>query len=178
MPPGRASIVGRSLSRSTVIGVVALVMIVIASGAFNRTDIQLRRQGCFGTCPVYDLEITGDGWVTYNGRAFVTTHGARQSRIAPGAVNALIADFGKAGFWALAPAYGVGGDGPANILSVTSGLRTKTVRFGSAAPAAIGQLADRVDALAGAARWTGTHPVVTAPPPSTEKLIAQPEPRH
>ncbi len=166
MPARRASIVGRSFSRSTVIGVVALVLIVVASGSFNRTDIQLRRQGCFGTCPVYDLEITGDGWVTYNGRAFVAAHGSRQDRVPSAAVNALIGAFGKAGFWTLAPTYGLGGDGPATILTVTSGLRTKTVRFGAPAPAGLGQWADRVDALAGAARWTGTHPVVAAPPPN------------
>ncbi len=37
--------------------------------------IQLTRTRCFGTCPDYEVSITGDGTVEFNGRAYVLTPG-------------------------------------------------------------------------------------------------------
>lgn len=56
----------------------------------NTVNITMSRGMCFGTCPVYYLEIHGDGKVIYRGFKFVNITGERTSYIPSEEVKDLI----------------------------------------------------------------------------------------
>ncbi|MCK9401477.1 MAG: DUF6438 domain-containing protein [Bacteroidales bacterium] len=49
--------------------------------------ITLKRTMCYGTCPVYDMEISANGEVNYNGEAFVEKMGHHRWSIQPDAIK-------------------------------------------------------------------------------------------
>ncbi len=55
--------------------------------------IELERRGCYGICPIYSLQILGDGRVQYKGQRFVLVEGAQSVRISPGQVQELVTAF-------------------------------------------------------------------------------------
>jgi hypothetical protein len=67
--------------------------------------ITLRRTACFGTCPVYSLEIYEDGRLHYQGDQFVGTIGPREAQISSDDVKVLVADFFKIDYLHLKDIY-------------------------------------------------------------------------
>lgn len=57
--------------------------------------IRLRRTACYGMCPDYSVEVSGNGEVTYRGNAFVLITGEHHSRIPRKSVEQLLAKFGE-----------------------------------------------------------------------------------
>jgi hypothetical protein len=53
---------------------------------WNSLRMTLRRSACFGTCPVYSVEISGDGSVVYTGTSHVLITGEQYSQISQDAV--------------------------------------------------------------------------------------------
>lgn len=45
---------------------------------FSAVFIRMERKACYGICPSYTVDITGDGQVTYVGRDFVGTRGQKK----------------------------------------------------------------------------------------------------
>jgi len=120
--------------------------------------IKLERGPCYGTCPVYSVELSGDGTVTYNGKQFVLVKGQHASRIAPAAVSALLDKVRAADFWSLQPRYAARiTDNPEYSVTVTAGGRTKSVTdyVGREAgmPANVTALEEEIDRVAGTKRW-------------------------
>jgi len=62
-------------------------------------EISLERGPCFGSCPVYKLEIHGDGRVDWLGQQHVAAAGARAGRIAPADLDALDRELDAARFF-------------------------------------------------------------------------------
>jgi len=50
-------------------------------------SVLLHRSNCLGTCPVYDVEVYGDGRVLYSGESFVAVTGSREGKIPPSSVD-------------------------------------------------------------------------------------------
>jgi hypothetical protein len=46
-------------------------------------SIKLKRTPCYGSCPVYEVEILANGTVNYNGEMFVEMDGAHSWKIEP-----------------------------------------------------------------------------------------------
>ncbi len=67
--------------------------------------ISLQRTACFGRCPSYTVEISGDGTVAWNGQANVTTLGARAGYVPVAKVKALYRAFQQAQFFWTFDAY-------------------------------------------------------------------------
>ena len=44
-------------------------------------SIRLERSGCFGSCPVYDVTLSGTGEVRYEGRKYVKQTGVHISQL-------------------------------------------------------------------------------------------------
>lgn len=63
--------------------------------------ITLKRTMCYGTCPVYDVEISANGEVNYNGEAFVEKMGQHRWSIQPDAINALNDAIKKFGYFSI-----------------------------------------------------------------------------
>jgi len=68
-------------------------------------SIQLRRSGCYGTCPSYSVTIRGDGQVSYRGDRFVSIPGVHTSRIDASEVSTLLDRFRAANFFGLQDRY-------------------------------------------------------------------------
>lgn len=124
--------------------------------------ITMVRTACFGSCPDYKLTIRTDGSVTFEGRRFVAVEGFQTAQVEPEGVAALIEQFYTIDFPSLADSYECPiTDLPTTVTTLSIGDTSKTVRdYGNgtgdescAAPAALVDLEERIDDVAGTARW-------------------------
>jgi len=121
-------------------------------------SIRLRRTGCFGTCPDYELSIAGDGTVRFSGHSFVLIPGDHVAHIKADAVRELVREFEKADFFSALDAYTASvTDNPTQTLTLSVAGHTKTVTdyVGTEVglPLAIRSLETETDEVAGTARW-------------------------
>jgi hypothetical protein len=78
------------------------------SNGFNypaTSMIKLSKGPCYGTCPVYDLSISGDGKAAYNGKRFTEMEGEYNRVLTTTATNALFDRFVEADFWSYEDHY-------------------------------------------------------------------------
>jgi len=126
---------------------------------WSSLKITLTRSMCYGTCPDYRVEITGEGTVEFDGRQFVAVPGHHTERIRPEAVRTLFEEFAKADFFWAYDEYSARNitDMPPYSLSLSFDGRKKTIRdyVGPAVgmPKALWQLEERVDAASGSDKW-------------------------
>src|SRR6476620_11304284 len=71
----------------------------------NTVNITMSREPCFGTCPVYYLEIDGNGKVTYRGYHYVNVTGERTAHIPPQKVRELVNAFDTSDYLNLRDRY-------------------------------------------------------------------------
>lgn len=120
--------------------------------------IRLERGGCLGACPVYQVEIGGDGAVTYRGKYFVAIIGDHHAGIPPAAVAALVDRFRAADFFSLQDAYQAQfTDQTFHRVTLQIGGRTKSVvdyvGLSVGMPDAVARLEGAIDHAAGTRRW-------------------------
>ena len=135
-------------------------------------EIRLARGACFGFCPVYNVTITGEGAVRYEGQAHVAVVGVRTATIQPADVARLVARFDEVGFDRLQDAYrGQATDLPTFTVSITRDGHTKTVvDYGGVSaglPRAVRDLENEIDRVAGTSQWVlrNGQPVHDRPQP-------------
>ncbi|HEY0781444.1 MAG TPA: DUF6438 domain-containing protein [Thermoanaerobaculia bacterium] len=135
-----------------------------AGGTKSAVRIVLDRSVCYGDCPVYRVEIDGDGAVTYVGRAYVKVIGTRRATVPRSEVDALLAQFHAAKFFDLKDEYRAPvTDFPTYTVTLEEGGRKKTVVDYAAAafpkyvtmPAVVTELEKAIDRVAKTSRWTG-----------------------
>jgi hypothetical protein len=126
--------------------------------------VRLERQPCFGTCPVYVVDVDSAGHVRFEGRAHVRAQGKATADISKDAFRAMSNHLVAAGVLSFDSAYTAGAPGcglyatdmPVVILSVVVGDTTKRVvhDYGcSGAPTALRGLHRMVDSVANTSRW-------------------------
>lgn len=120
--------------------------------------ITLDRTMCFGTCPSYTVQISGDGSVLFQGRACVATKGEQRAQIPEAAVKDLVAKFRAAEYFSLRDSYRAAvTDNPTTTTSIAFDGRKKAVSDyvgGSVGmPRAVSDLESAIDAAAGTKRW-------------------------
>ena len=52
--------------------------------------ISLEKTACFGTCPVFHIEIYNNGFATYNGKKFVTIKGLHNLEISKNDISKIL----------------------------------------------------------------------------------------
>lgn len=138
-----------------------------AINRWEEVEVGLRRTPCFGSCPAYDLTITGTGKVTFTGSTLslmpgpergVLMPGEHKDRIEPSAAEALVDRFRQARFLAMRDEYDSKiVDGSFTILWLKIGGTVKRVFSNDGEmmgqPAAFNELVKAVDSVAGTARW-------------------------
>jgi hypothetical protein len=128
--------------------------------------VTLDRGSCFGTCPVYALTLGRDGSVRFEGRRFVADTGLSTGTVPRASVDSLFAELQAAGYFDFADSYRSGDavcrryatDLPTVITEVRLDGRVKRIehdRGCADAPAVLSQLENRIDDVAGVARWIG-----------------------
>lgn len=81
------------------------VHVPVPLGPLESVQITLDRSGCYGTCPIYDVTIRGDGTVAYSGGSFVLVEGEHRAATSKATVQCLLDAFRAADFWSFAPNY-------------------------------------------------------------------------
>lgn len=76
-----------------------------SNGDTTNVNITMFRGACFGTCPIYYLEINGDGKVIYRGYEYVNVTGERKSSIPVDKVKELVNQFNNSGYFNLKDRY-------------------------------------------------------------------------
>lgn len=128
--------------------------------------VTLYRSPCYAGCPVYEVSVTPDGVVKYEGREEVLRRGTESARIPQARVDALTRELEGAGYFKFAsryrPSERVCGryvpDAPTVITTVTRGGRTKRIEHDhgcGSSPMALKVLESRIDEVLGTGRWTG-----------------------
>jgi hypothetical protein len=141
---------------------------------YDRLSVMLERGPCLGPCPVYQVEIKGDGEVVFTGAGQlvdlagvrmpamdmngVLVPGRHVSRIDRPALDALIARFRDAHFFGLKDVYEAEiTDSASYVLTFQTGDRRKQVvdyvgdQVGM--PGVVAELENEVDRVAGTRRW-------------------------
>lgn len=149
------------LLSTAALALLALVALPAAAQTSDQPVITLERTACFGTCPVYRVEIYADGRVVYNGERFVTTTGEQTYSIDPETVQQLVDGFQAAGYFGWNDEYTDMHvtDMPTITTSVTRDGETKQItRYAgdSSAPQALSFLENWIDLAANTPQWTGS----------------------
>jgi hypothetical protein len=129
------------------------------------TRIELARSMCYGWCPVYALEVHGDGTVIYTGEAHVRVRGRRTKKIPPEAVRGLVSECVASGLLAWKDRYeSMATDLASTQVTIVVGTVKKTIDdYGPDEEKLYGTDADvrrrlaaiehRIDAVAQSAEW-------------------------
>ena len=116
-------------------------------------SITLRRVGCLGSCPDYEVTIRGNGQVRYQGNSYVHVEGVRDSKVTAAEVERLMKRLQDESFLQWEENDKVCLDLPAVHIIVRMSGQQKHVVEGCDKPGKILQLADEIDAIAGSKRW-------------------------
>ncbi|MGF6228150.1 ankyrin repeat protein [Inquilinus ginsengisoli] len=125
---------------------------------WSSVRIRLERDGCFGQCPSYTVEISGDGSVSYKGEGFTALEGEYRTRIPQDRVVGLIELFRAADFFSLRDRYtGPVTDMAEQKISLTIDGLTWTVAdyVGQldGMPESVAGIEDAIDRAAATSRW-------------------------
>lgn len=122
--------------------------------------VRMTRAACYGTCPVYDLEIDADGSVRFQGTRYVRARGNQTASIPAADVAALVARFETTRFFELTwedPCKQVVTDHATVTLTLVDKGRQRTLvdyLGNGCVPASLQALAEEVDRVARTDAWT------------------------
>lgn len=144
-------------------GLLLSVTSVLAGGADSSPaafELSLKREACYGTCPVYSVHVNGNGAVVWTGERWVQQTGTLKASVSLAAVKRLQQAVQAANFFAFKDEYLAMPvtDLPYATLEVRQGMQRKTVRYylgDPNVPPALLNLAKQADLELGTAAWIG-----------------------
>ena len=119
------------------------------------SEISLKREPCFGICPVYEVILRSDGTATYTGRANVERIGRYRGLINQSEFLKIAEKVERQEFFKLRSKYAVPvSDLGAVIIKVVRRGRAKKVKnYGGAAPINLRVIEEAVDAAVERVKW-------------------------
>lgn len=131
---------------------------------WDTLKITLDRTFCYGECPVYSIEIRGDGTVFYTGDMYVAVPGRHEMHIPPTSVRRLFEKFEAARFFATFDQYlSMATDLPTYTMTIVFDGHSKAVldyggrsRWGHMPPE-ITDLEDAIDDVTNMRLWVHGH---------------------
>jgi hypothetical protein len=117
--------------------------------------IELTRGYCLGSCPVYTVQVWGDGTVTWHGEKYVAVRGEAAGRIQVSEARDLISSFRSNGFWNLCGSYRrrITDQAAVSTRLSIAGQTKSVLNYADAAPEWLSKLERRIDSLADTHRW-------------------------
>jgi hypothetical protein len=127
---------------------------------WNSLRITLSRNGCYGVCSTYEIEIHGDGTVLYDGQAYAGTTGKQKLQFSHESLVKLVDTFRNVDYFSLATGYVFGvTDNPTYVTSISfDGLSKSVLDYvGRAAgmPPGVSDVEADIDRLSGASNLIG-----------------------
>ena len=112
----------------------------------------MERTPCFGSCPVFEVNIYSNGLLLYNGKMFTPHTGCGYAIVPKVEVNRLIRDAKEAGFFNLENRYPVNGEAPSDLPGCVIYIKDDKIEKriedqGWETPAALTAIEKRVDSL-------------------------------
>ena len=120
--------------------------------------VTLERTACFGTCPVYTLNVYGNGTVVYEGEEYVETQGRVETAIDQEKIRQLVLGFEAVDYFLLNDSYTERTItcAPTVITSITIDGETKAIehyRGDANAPEVLTALEDKIDEIVNSDQW-------------------------
>jgi hypothetical protein len=139
----------------------ALVLALAVAAPFCAQDnanlgdfsVTLKRAGCLGSCPDYEVTILGNGRVRYQGNAYVRVEGIRERAIPIANVQKLVRRLQHEHFFQWDDSDVVCIDFPEVHISASVGARRRHVLEGCNKPGKVLTLAKEIDRISGTKRW-------------------------
>lgn len=130
--------------------------------ATSRVSITLTRSGCYGSCPSYEVLISTEEGIVFNGHGYVVANGRHTDKISADHVRELAEEFIDADFYSMDASYRASvTDNPSYGLSISIDGHMKSVDdyVGSwvGMPAVITNLEEEIDEMAMTSRWISGH---------------------
>lgn len=163
------------MMRASVLQLVALTLMATSVACKRNATVDaaaldsslvasLERGPCRGTCPVYRVELYGDGKVRFDGKQHVGTIGTRNGSTTPAAIQDFMRSVAASDFASADTSFVMGSAGcgsyatdlPVSVLSIKVGSRLKTIQHDPGcrnAPKFLRVLAAQLDTAAGIAGW-------------------------
>ena len=128
-----------------------LFSVFLSCGLTKKTDtseieliICLQRTACFGTCPIYKIDIYTDGSGTYTGTRFVENIGSSKFQLSKTAVKTILSEAEAIGFANMKEEYSE----PISDLPTTFiQIKDKRIRDYTGAPKTLKNLENLIDQL-------------------------------
>jgi hypothetical protein len=122
--------------------------------------VSIRREACFGFCPVYSLTVRGDGSVIFEGENHVAMTGTHAGTLTPEQTQELALAIEESGYFDLKDQYTTYEvtDLPYTTTTVTLDGRTKTIRHyhgDRGAPEQLTRFENTIDRVANTRQWIG-----------------------
>jgi Domain of unknown function (DUF6438) len=123
----------------------------------SNITIRMERGMCMGTCPIYSLDIFGNGTVVYEGERFVNETGKQVSRIPDDEVKELVKEFYRMDYFSLNNTYDkiVKTDQPTVLTSINVNGTSKSIfdNLGAIAPEGLRLLENKIDEITNSSKW-------------------------
>ncbi len=131
---------------------------------WNTVRITLSRTECLGPCPVYRIELHGDGTVLYEGKSHVAIKGLHRASVPVENVRDLVNKFREADYYSLQDEYASSVlDHPRYETSIEIDGKFKRVKdyigLSVGMPFVVSELEDAIDHFTGAEQWTSSDNV-------------------
>jgi hypothetical protein len=120
---------------------------------FDSTEIVLRRSSCEGRCPEYEVRIRSDGQVRFRGDQMVCSFGEHTARADPYAVRHLIRAIEAVRRGPMPAPSRTDIDAPTTVLLLVRDDSVKGAVYQPQDDDALIRMGERVDQVAGTARW-------------------------
>ncbi len=123
------------------------------------TFIELKKDPCFGVCPVYSFRLDGKGNASFTGLRNVTKKGEWTRKLTPEATNAVFKAFEQSDFAQFQDEYtDQVTDLPTTWVTFSNGLFSKTIKDYYGSPETLKHLEKMVETIAEEdAGWTPTN---------------------
>lgn len=116
--------------------------------------IAVKTGGCYGTCPIYEFTINGNGQANYKGNRFVDVEGEKSKTFSSTETNALFAAFERADYWSFENEYSAAvTDLPSTFLTYSHGGQTKKIRLYFDVPDKLVGLSKLTKSFANSEKW-------------------------
>ncbi|HFA49093.1 MAG TPA: hypothetical protein ENJ95_08755 [Bacteroidetes bacterium] len=132
---------------------------------YGRSDfIEMKKDPCFGFCPVYSFKIDGKGNAVFEGQRNVPKEGTWARALSADETNQLFEAFEKAGFWDFEDEYTAQvTDLPTTWVSLRLAGKSKTIKDYYGAPEGLKKLEKLVEGYAETdTGWKKTNDVPVA----------------